>query len=306
MAKLQRNDPCYCRSGAKYKHCHLAIDAALPEARLGLEQRRYAERWSANASSFAAQGCYAWMAEKACERGPEVMFDVGCGDGRGLAALLAERPSMRVLAGDENQACLDAAAKRISEAGFSVEVVDRCSTVARSDGRHSYAHGPLRRPACQVTLFRSDVVTDPHLEHFLLELGGVDLVTIWLIGTHMQRDRCSDLDRLGIRSSGEYRLVVQNQVYKLAGRVLRPNGVLQVVDRGEVPRSRALQADFIAAHLDQAASTSLSFTDFEWMDYEEPTSNAKVAMVETRGLSGRAADLSSTAMQSIRFEQGIG
>lgn len=40
MRKLSRNDPCWCGSGKKYKHCHLKQDLALRHERRGQDQQR--------------------------------------------------------------------------------------------------------------------------------------------------------------------------------------------------------------------------------------------------------------------------
>ena len=103
-------------------------------------------------------------------------------------------------------------------------------------------------------LVRSITHNDRALEDAIASSGGVDAVTIWLIGTHSLRGRGTDIRQPKPRTPGEYRLLVQNAVYELADRLLRPGGVLQVADRGEAMVSQELRDDCLRAHRDQAST----------------------------------------------------
>jgi hypothetical protein len=149
-----------------------------------------------------------------------------------------------------------------------------------------------------VVIVESDFLSDTEIEAFLKKLPKFDAVTVWLIGTHGMRQECENIVSLGIRSDLEYRLRVQNKIYELADEILVTGGVLQIVDRGEVPNSDELRQDFWNAHCEQASVTSLKVTSFEYMIYKEPSDAGSLDMVASLGTSGRIPDLSQLAMTS--------
>jgi len=270
LAKPGRNEPCHCGSGSKYKNCHLALDEASPIDRLRVEQDSYLRKWRVNATSFEQQGCYAWMAEQATKHKPKLLLDIGCGEGRGIKAILgtSNAHELRVVAIDENMACLKAARDLLVASGVQVSLIDRTETSIREDGKHSYIHRPIQAShQSQVTLIQSDLLTDRELVPYLSSIGPFDAVTVWLTGTHFERRNCMDIASLSVRNSGEYRLRVQNKAYRVADSILGSGGVLHLVDRGEVPDTEGLRNDFLNAHRDQASVTSLRVLSLEHMQY---------------------------------------
>lgn len=301
LAKIGRNDPCRCGSGLKFKNCHLGLDAAKPAVRLKTEHDAYVKKWTANSSCFESQGCYAWMATKVKMNTPATLLDIGCGDGRGLKAILQANSNseFRVIGIDENLSCLHETEKTLREAGFTVELLDR-TTLHTIGEVHQFTYLPIApKTKSQVTLLQSDLLSDEFLSDYLLSLGKIDAITVWLVGTHLERGNCKNIQHLSIGSSGQYRLRVQNKAYELADAVLKAGGVLHIVDRGEVPTTDHLKQDFLNAHKDQASVTSLNVLGLEFMEYEEPQVQMRIAMVKTLGTSGRVPDLSKTAMLSV-------
>ena len=232
---------------------------------------------------------------------PATLLDIGCGDGRGMKAILQANSNseFRVIGIDENLSCLREAEKTLREAGFTVELLDRTS-LHTTGKAHQFVYLPIEpKTTSQVTLLQSDLLSDQLLSGYLLSLGKVDAITVWLVGTHLERGSCKNIQYLSIGSSGQYRLRVQNKAYELADAVLKPGGVLHVVDRGEVPTTDHLKQDFLNAHKDQASVTSLTVLGLEFMEYEEPQAQKRITMVKTLGTSGRVPDLSKTAMLSV-------
>jgi hypothetical protein len=88
----------------------------------------------------------------------------------------------------------------------------------------------------------------------------------------------------GIRNEGDHRLIVQNTVYELADVVLKPGGVLQVVDRVQEITSDELRDEWISGHIDQAGPTSLEVQSgtFASIPYKPPPNN-RTALVWTPG-----------------------
>ncbi len=122
-------------------------------------------------------------------------------------------------------------------------------------------------------------------------------MTVWLTGTFMYRRTCRNIANLKIANPDDYRLRVQNRVYRLAAQVLRPGGWLQVVDRGEPPTEQFLLDDMFNSHRAQASPTDLEVFAVEHREYGESTSG--IRMVASTPTSGRRPNLTNLAMVSV-------
>lgn len=262
------------------------------------EKEDYCEHWSSNASHFDSQGCYDWMAEQLSPLHPKRILDIGCGTGEGLRALLrAFAPT--IVSFEENGVCIDCAEEVLRNEAGSVQSVFRLGYREFADGTHDIAfdQSPVIASA-QVTLVHADVlVDDPEILRFLAAAEKFDAVTVWLTGTYMFRRTCRNIANLKIRCPDEYRLRVQNRMYELAGRMLRPGGWLQVVDRGEPPTEQFLLDDVFKAHREQAGPTDLEVFSVQHREYVESTTG--IRMVASTPTSGRQPKLTKLAMVSV-------
>jgi hypothetical protein len=150
-----------------------------------------------------------------------------------------------------------------------------------------------------ILLVESDILADPELDEFLNGIPPFDAITVWPIGTHLMRQNCLNVASLEMKNNVEYRLRVQNKIYEMAGRILRPGGVLQVVDRGEEPNDEILKNDMIDAHKSQASVTSLQVKSLEYMPYSEIETGKRVNMVMSVGESGRIPKAPQFAVLSV-------
>jgi len=301
--KAGRNDPCWCGSGLKYKNCHYEVDTAPPEKHVQVAREVYDRNWQKNAAHFASQGCYEWMASVLKPFAPKRILDIGCGEGSGLLALLSTLGSdnLTIISLEENSECTHTAEKHLRSKGYEASIIHRMHAEPTANRQHVLGVEPGKLvERSGITLIESDILLkDDDLFSFLLSIPRFDAVTVWLIGTHFARQECQSIASLQIKTSKEYRLRVQNQVYEHADRLLRSGGVLQIVDRGEVPNTELVRSDFLNAHKEQASVTSLEVKSLEYLVYNEPGASRKVAMQATVGTSGRTPDLSQFAMISV-------
>lgn len=241
---------------------------------------------------------------------PKRIFDIGCGDGRGILALEKEYGGVdwQVFSIEENSECLHNARQLLRQNGIKASVIRRCDVIVQAPNTHAITTQSGRLTAAPgANLFEGDILADEEVEGFLCAQPKFDAITVWLMGTHPLRFECYNIHELNIQNTGDYRLRVQNKAYELANRILRTGGVLHIIDRGEIPTTENLRNDCLNSHRDQAAAmhTSLEVLDtLEFKEYTETASPTRLPMFATPSLSGRTADLSRLCMRSIIAVKG--
>jgi len=278
---FEPNAPCPCGSGKKYKKCHRVVDEAPSHAKYGLAQGVYADNWKTTSQLQYARGDYAWMADQLKPYAFERVFDIGTGSGHGLLALWeCYGPRLRIVGIDENPACLRVASKTLEDRGLPAPVIIRLDITETPFG-FVQEGGPLPLPLPEpVALIEADPLTDPYLEDALTDGGLFDVVTIWLTGGHFWRRHNAYSVHRGAKSEHDLRIILQNEAYELADRILRPGGILHVVDRAEAPTSEALRIEYFKAHSEQAEPTSLKVRHIDYRLWEPPE-GAPIKLVTT-------------------------
>ena len=90
----------------------------------------------------------------------------------------------------------------------------------------------------------------------------IDAVTCWLLDvTRAKTEALARLKAMGLQNGEEHRLAVQTLVYRLADRVLKPGGVLQLVDRTREPIGEALAARCACSERSRRAR---AWSSFRW------------------------------------------
>lgn len=269
--------------------------ASLSEA-LQQERESYHAHWKINAAKFLSDGHYEWMAQFL--DGFSRVLEIGTGDG--TSTLVLANKGHTVVGVEENPVSLEEAERNLRAQGIKVEAVRR-GRIKTYRGRYQveYRFPKGIQPLDGILLLEGDVLTDTKLTNWLIDAAPFDAITLWCMGTHGARRWQADLDKFQFETSAEYRGVVQRHAYLLAEKLLRPGGVLQTVNRGEVPRTEHLRDDFLATHRRLARETSVRVESLEYRIYEEPTTQKGVEMIMTSGLSGRMPDMRELALQSV-------
>jgi hypothetical protein len=277
------------------KRTNRAVPASLKEA-VQREREKYHASWKVNAAKFFADGHYDWMAEFL--DGYSRVVEIGTGDGTSTMVLASK--GHVVVGVEENPLSLEEAESNLRARGVQVRLVRRERLTAYG-GRYQvgYKYPKGVEVVDGVTLVEGDVINDPKLISWLESADPFDAITCWCMDTHQARRWQTDLDKFGFETAGDYRGYVQRQAYLLADKLLRPGGILQTVNRGEVPRTDHLREDFLATHRRLARETSLLVQGLEYRVYEEPAEKEAVEMTVTTGLSGRIPDMSELALQSV-------
>lgn len=239
------------------------------------------------------------MAEKFGVTG--FVLEIGCGNGLSTIELI--RQGNKVIAVEENTACLRRAKNAIEKVGHKVLPLVRGKVRGGGPRQHEVVYEDVNCHSPQdfdVVLIEGNFLKDRKLIDYLHRVAPFDGIVCWLIGTHsgMAFNTCINLSEAP--SPMHYRLKVQNFIYEIADVLLRPNGILHIVDRGQTPTSQELIEDFSAGHKDQASVTSIVPTDFDHRPYEEPTHEDATKMIVTIPVCGTLDSISGLSLLSVR------
>ncbi|ASP54327.1 hypothetical protein CDO31_22995 (plasmid) [Sinorhizobium meliloti] len=272
------NDPCPCNSGLLYGECHQPVVEASDEDLLAVGHREYARRWEGNTTFYEEQGLYQSLAEHLASFGQfERIVDVGCGRGQGIAALRALSNGSHFFVGiDENPACLTAAAERLDAAAPLLRLKEKHL------GPRAYELEPIpgRLPlSAPLVLVHADILRqDPEFEDWIVSLAPFDAVTMWFTGAHGARQFDALMNELDIRSDRVHRMAIDLAALDLAGGVLPPSGLLQIVQRGYTNHLPTLTAETKDEMEALSTHGPFSLVDLKAFPYREPTTGPRIGV----------------------------
>ncbi len=237
---------------------------------------RYATQWEINSRHFFESGYYNWMADKVRER--PAILEVGCGVGYSTLTLAQRGHS--IIAIDENPDCLRSTKERLEAHGFSVNLCFRSDVEETPQQTYEVRYGQVPSGAsANVILIEGDMLNDPTLKEWLTQTQRFDAVVCWLLGTHQYRATEHRFGEYGAADQFGFRILVQNAVYELADDVLKPAGILHVVDRGSFIDDEHLIEGVKESHREQASVTTLVVEEFDHLAYVEADAKGSMPMV---------------------------
>jgi len=246
---------------------------------LARKRKQYANAWGETAAELVRDGHYAWMADRLGDSLTPTrrkVLEIGIGTGASTGVLLEK--GWNVVGIDENVSCLEVAhaihsgtlvlrglPTEVTQGVYSVNY-DECAHPGVALAGPQSAKGPA--DLSRLLLIEGDLAADPGLTRALVDAGPFDAVACWLIDTHDARVQDTRIRSIGIRDAAEYRLGMQRLVYLLSDTVLRPGGVLQIVDdvaesRTPVRVSEAMAAGLLRLRSGLARGTSLELLSLD-------------------------------------------
>jgi len=279
VAPVQDNAPCPCGNNKTYADCHKAINEAWPNGIVNVARKLYLDEWGFTSQHLFNQGGYNWAARQLAPYTPNKIFDVGCGVGYGLSSIISEYPDIEIIAIDENGLCLDATAKTLEEVNsVTANKISRMESKCRNDGFHinTYRSG-LIAVSSQVTLIESDFFKDEELSRWLHRSEKFDAITVWLCGTHKERQFCYSCRN--INNNAENRLWTQNMAYELADQILKIGGALHILDRVNLGETKQYENEVIRCHQEQAEPTTLRPVAVSSFPYDLPTDPKGISFI---------------------------
>lgn len=265
-----------------------------PPALYQLDRLRkdYIKSWGINSDGHLAQGHYEWMAARV--DGFQRTLEIGCGVGHSTLALLAQGHTVVCI--EENPHCIAATQKRVASHGYSVAVVSREKPESLGDNAYRLRYSDVENaPQVACLLIEGDALSDPKLKAWLERQPKFDSIACWLLGTHDARGHNIAIDLAMMPTSREHRIYVQNNVYEVADRILRPGGILTVIDRTETPSTQALIEKIMEHHREQASVTSLVVQRVDHVPYVASEEKGAMPMLVTFAEDTQQSLVSETA-----------
>jgi len=254
------------------------------QSRLEQDRQDYAAKWANDARRFAEKSAYAWMASFLTDY--PVVLEVGVGDGTGTVELL--RAGHAVIGIEENPACSRRAKETILKNGYRVECIERGAFVPKIAPQYHVAYTPVEAvfpDAGTALLVNGDVFNEPHLDRWLAQQRRIDALICWLMGTYPFRILNKDVTpRVGtdrVESATNYRILIEQTCIALAGRILKPNGIIQIVIRGKIPGAGNIASeDVLRTYNADANETGITFetTSFRPVDGFDVAGGIPVAL----------------------------
>ncbi|MBU3153472.1 class I SAM-dependent methyltransferase [Clostridium estertheticum] len=235
------------------------------------ERKKYAKDWCVDAKKFSEDKDYEWMENVI--KSYKTVIEVGCGDGSSTLELC--NAGHNVISIDENIECLKLTKNKLEQAGYIVSLIKRESLLILNEKRYKVNYSKIddKLYGNSILLIEGDIIEDSKLLQWLKNNRPYDAIVCWLIGTHGYRIYNDIISDRKIKTPGDYRLIVQNRIYEIADELLRVNGVLQIVDRGETPDKASIKEDFIEGHKEQASVTSLIVNSLAYRNYDNNIDN---------------------------------
>lgn len=251
-----------------YNDLQNAIKRAL--TRNLIQQRKsYVDSWMVNGESFRAEGHYDWM--EGFIKNKRRVLEIGIGCGHSTACLLNH--GHVVIGIEENPECLSAAKALLENEGAHLRTYFRSSIETIDTKTFKIVYAPIAPLAAGIesALFEADLTEDPHFLTWINSIGPVDAIVCWLVGTNP--GSASKKRAKAVRTSEDYRSIIQENLYELASRILTQDGFLHLVDRislaGVAEVAEKELSDYRDYHCETARKFSLQVMSATTRPYEE-------------------------------------
>lgn len=243
---------------------------------------RYRDEWQHSSDNLRSQGCYEWMARQLDELAPRKILDIGCGSGNGLLALIARFEPTTLISLEENTDCIETAGGNLADKGQQLVAHARLQYLFNPSNkkyRVLCSDEPVElQPG--LSIVQTDITReDSKLIEALEKEAPFDAITVWLIGTDGHNLFSVDTN------PPDYRWHLQRRLCELAGRLLRPGGWIQLVDRTDFPLTENQERDLVTDHKTLLESTPLEFLKFSNHGYKEAGKNG-IPMAKPSGKTG--------------------
>lgn len=270
------------------------------------DRKGYAEAWRITSQDIELQGAYDWFADQLAPYRPCRVFDVGCGFGLGIYAMLRKYSDIEIVSIEENPHCIDLAHEHIlKNMGINADVKRRLKAVPADHPACAYKNKYKAlnyKKAGRVCIIESDLLDDTALiPTFSQKNHQFDGLTIWLAGAAPSKRHCQNFEGF-VKDPYNLRLVTQNIAYELADKIVKPGGFINLVDRANLGNTEQNKDELLASHKEQAEGTSFEPVSATSRPYEinPATQNVILGNMDSGQFGAQEVDLEFSSVISVK------
>lgn len=229
-------------------------------------RRIYFDMWDKSSKSSYDNDYYLWMNQHIKEK--EKIFEIGVGAGYSTLSLL--RNGHTVISVDENKECLKATYSLLLKEGYNIIYIERENIKAVGNSCYEIEYNPIEIESddYDAILIEGDIVNDNNLIKWLEQSHRFDAILCWLIGTHSYMFKNNGLCDYKLRDLAEYRGCVQEQIALVGKKVLKSNGVYQIVDRVVKKNLKYMEDDETKEFYEEVVTHGMSRISINTIKYE--------------------------------------
>ena len=192
-------------------------------------RKEYSMTWENDSGYFYLNGYYSWMEKAVSSYG--TILEVGCGNGYSTLTLLQN--GHKVIAIDYNPYCLEKTKQLLEDNGFLVKLIRREDIVDIQGIMFESEYEEIfdNYDESFVWLIESDILKDEYLGNWLLRHNKVEAIVGWLIGGNKSIARRRHYLELGISNDADYRIEIEDSIYRLGNTILSQGNAINYVVR---------------------------------------------------------------------------
>jgi len=201
-------------------------------------RKNYSEAWKNDSEYFYENGYYKWMEEAIAQY--NTILEIGCGVGYSTLCLL--ETGHRVIAVDYNVYCLMKTKDLLERKGYKVKLIQR-EQINFDEQIYdiNYNSIMLEYNPDYVYLIEGDILNDDSLQQWLFGYTLIDAILGWLIGGHSAIGFRGYYRKLNIHNDADYRIEIEDNIYRLGNKLLAPGKVINYVSRIMYPSEADIQ-----------------------------------------------------------------
>lgn len=234
----------------------------------GLKKNRriYFDMWDESSKNLYDNEYYLWMNQYIKEK--EKIFEIGVGAGYSTLSLL--RNGHTVIGVDENKECLKSTYSLLLKEGYDVIYIERGNVKSVGSSCYKVEYNPIEIESYDydAILIEGDIVNDNNLKMWLEQNHRFDAILCWLIGIHSYMFKNSGLRDYKFENLAEYRGCVQEQIALVGKKVLKSNGVYQIVDRVIKKNLKHMEDDGYKEFFEEVITHGMSRISINTIKYE--------------------------------------